>query len=352
VSLYNCRTDLPVLLITNLDPSWPLEVIQDYEAETHLLINAMIGVGHLIRDVCIQSADLEMALVGFSPDEYLVFNWCEELPGIPRSEYQVAETLERMGFTFTGSDSSTLFLGQDKNKVKQILQMKRIPTPMWQVLTRADQINWVRFPAIVKAAFEHCSYGITRESVVQSTAELIRRVSYIFDEFHQPALVEEFIDGREFHVGVIGNGALHVLPPAEIDYSDLNDIHDRLCTYEANFDKDSQAYKNTIPKLPASLTRSQQSNLEHVAITAYHATNCRDYARMDIRLRDNVFYVLDVNHNADISSENSMVLGAELEGYSYGQFGSLLVNLAAQRHPKLSTLFQTTEIGKERCLDL
>ncbi len=340
MSLYNCRTDLPVLLITNIDPSWPLEVIQDYEAETHILANALIEVGHSIQDVCIQSADLEMALEVFSPDEYLVFNWCEELPGIPHSEYLVAESLERMGFTFTGADSSTLFLGQDKSMVKQILQRGQIPTPVWQVLTPATEIYWVRFPAIVKAAFEHCSYGITRESVVQSTDELMERVRYVFDELHQPALVEEFIDGREFHVGVIGNDVLRVLPPAEIDYSGLNDIHDRLCTYEASFDRNSQAYKNTIPKLPASLTNDQLCNLEEVAMAAYCVTDCRDYARMDVRLRDGVFYVLDVNHNPDISSDNSLVLGAELDGYSYGQFGSLLINLAAERHPIFASICQ------------
>ena len=334
MSLYNCRTDLPVLLITNLDPSWPLEVIQDYEAETRLLINAMIEVGHPIREVIIQSADMETALESFNPDEYIVFNWCEELPGIPHSEYQVAESLERMGFTFTGADSSTLSLSQDKGRVKQILQKGQIPTPLWQVFTPTQKINWELFPAIVKAAFEHCSYGITRESVVQSDAELITRVQYVFDELHQPALVEEFIDGREFHVGVIGNGVLRVLPPAEIDYSSFEDIHDRLCTYEANFDKNSLAYQKTIPKLPASLTHTQLSNLEEVIIAAYRATDCRDYARMDIRLSDGVFYVLDVNHNADISSDSSLVLAAGLIGYSYGQFGSQLVNLAVQRHPR------------------
>ena len=332
MELNNNRTDLPLLLIANLDPSWPSQVIQDYDAETRFLINALIEVGHPIQDVSIQSDDMETALESFNPDEYIVFNWCEELPGIPHSEYRVAESLERMGFTYTGADSSTLSLGQDKRRVKRILRRKQIPTPLWQVLPSTREINWIRFPAIVKAAFEHCSYGITRESVVQSAGELNKRVQYVFDELHQPALVEEFIDGREFHVGVIGNGVLSVLPPAEIDYSSFEDIHDRLCTYEANFDKNSLAYQKTIPMLPASLTHNQLSNLEEVVIAAYRATNCRDYARMDIRLRDGVFYVLDVNHNADISTDSSLVLAAELIGYSYGQFGSLLVNLAAQRH--------------------
>jgi D-alanine-D-alanine ligase-like ATP-grasp enzyme len=115
----------------------------------------MIEVGHLIQEVCIQSADLETALVGFSPDEYLVFNWCEELPGIPHSEYLVAEALERFGFTFTGADSSALSLCQDKSKVKQILQRELIPTPVWKVFNSSQEIEWLNFPAIVKAAFEH-----------------------------------------------------------------------------------------------------------------------------------------------------------------------------------------------------
>lgn len=333
MDLDHCRTDLPVLLIHNLDPSWPLQEIQDYRAETRLLIDALVEVGHPVQEVCVQSADLETALEGFNPDEYLIFNWCEELPGIPHSEYMVAQYLEGMGYTFTGANSSALSLGQDKRRVKRILQERRIQTPAWQVFTSLREIDWVRFPAIVKAAFEHCSYGITSESVVQSTTELVKRVQYVFNELHQPALVEEFIDGREFHVGAIGNGVIRVLPPAEIDYSSFYDIHDRLCTYEANFDKTSLAYKFTMPKLPADLTDDLLINLKEVVSAAYRATNCRDYARMDIRLRDGAFYLLDVNHNADISSDNSLVRAAALTGLSYGRLGSLLINLAARRHP-------------------
>ena len=328
----NCRTDLPVLLLYNIDPSWSQEDILDSRATTQQLVNALVEVGHPVQAVCVQSAELETVLAVFNPDENLILNWCEELPGISHSEYQVAQSLERMGFTFTGAGSYPLTLGQDKRRVKRLLQRRQIPTPVWQVYTSIRKIHWERFPAIVKPAFEHCSYGITRESVVQSTAELVQRIHHILDELHQPALVEDFIDSREFHVGVIGNGVLRVLPPAEIDYSSFDDIHDRLCTYESNFDKTSLTYQLTVPKLPAVLTNDQLCSLEEVVIAAYRATDCRDYARMDIRMRDSTFYILDVNHNADISPDTSLVLAAEMAGYSYGQFGSLLVNLAAQRH--------------------
>ena len=330
-NLYS-RTDLPVLMLSNVDHRWSLEEIRESVSLTDNLVRALQDVGHPVSSIYMETNNLPDLLRPYYPDELIVFNWCEELPGIPRSGALVAQELERRGFTYTGADSYALALSQDKRRVKRRLQKRGIPTPAWQVFTSAPTAGWTRFPAIVKPAFEHCSFGIAREAVVQSTAELIKRVRYVLEELQQPALVEDFIDGREFHVGVIGNGVLRVLPPAEIDYSSFDDIHDRLCTYESNFDKTSLAYQFTVPKMPAVLTNDQLCSLEEVVIAAYRATDCRDYARMDIRLRNGTFYILDVNHNADISPDTSLVMTAEMAGYSYGQFGSLLVNLAARRH--------------------
>jgi len=332
--------DLPVLLLYDLDPSWSQLDIQDRLDAVRVLTNSLADVGYLVQSVCVQSAELEPALEGFDPDEYLIFNWCEELPGLPHSEYQVAQSLERLGFTFTGAGSQTLSLSQDKPRVKRLLQKQRVPTPVWQVYQSTRKINWTCFPAIVKPAYEHCSYGITRESVVQSRSELVGRINYVINEMHEPALVEEFIDGREFHIGVIGNGTIRVFPPAEIDYSSFNDIHDRLCTYESNFDPTSLAYRLTLPKVPVVLTKDQLSTLEDIVITAFRAIDCRDYARMDIRLKDGEFYMLDVNPNPDISTGTSLVLGAELVGLTYGTLGSLIINLALQRHPKFGSFWK------------
>jgi D-alanine-D-alanine ligase len=338
----NYRTDLPVLLLYNLDLSWCQEDILECLDLTNQLLNALVEVGHPVQAVCVQSAELESALEDFNPDEHLILNWCEELPGIPHSEYQVAQALERLGFTYTGTDSQALAVNQDKRQTKRLLRQWNIPTPKWQVYTSTRMIGWKRFPAIVKPAFEHCSFGITREAIVQTEADLIQRVDYVIGELQQPAIVEDFLDSREFHVGVIGNGELRVLPPAEIDYSSFIDIHDRICTYESNFDKKSLAYQLTLPKFPVFLTESQLASLEQIVIASFRATNCRDYARMDLRLQDEVFYVLDVNPNADISPDTSLVMAADLIGLSYGQFGSLLINFAAQRHNKFSI---DSEIG-------
>jgi len=124
-----------------------------------------------------------------------------------------------------------------------------------------------------------------------------------------------------------------MLPPAEIDFSAFTDIHDRLCTYETNFDQNSLAYQSISVRLPIDFTPEELSCMERAVLGAYRAIDCRDYARMDLRMRDGIFYILDVNPNADISPDTSLIMAAEMVGYPYGRFGSLLVNLAAERHP-------------------
>lgn len=335
MNFHRSQTNLPVLLLYNIDLHWLPEEIKECVEVTERLAEALREVGHQVTSLCLEDGDVAGLFQPYHPDEYIVFNWCEEIPGIPRSCFLVAHELEMLGFTFTGSDSCALSLSQNKHRVKRLLRSAGITTPHWQLYTSPDQIDWEQFPAIVKLAFEHSSIGISRESVVQSRSELVRRAQYLQETYRQPVLIEEFIDGREFHIGVVGNGLLQVLPPAEIDFSFFNDIHDRLCTYESNFDQDSLAYQATIPKLPAQLSSAELDRLEKLVSAAYRVIGCRDYARMDVRLRDGCFYVLDVNTNADICPGNSLTLAAEMVGYSYGEFGSLLLNLASKRHPML-----------------
>jgi len=330
----HCRTDLPVLLLYNVDPSWPPQDIQDCHAEAHLLKDALVEVGHPVQEVCVQSAELETHLDGVNPNEHLILNWCEELPGIPRSASLVAKALDRMGFTYTGASAEALVFSQDKRLVKARLRAQGIPTPRWRILTTASSDGWDCFPAIVKPAFEHCSFGVTRDAVVLSSVELAERIFYVLETFQQPVLVEEFLDGREFHVTVLGNGKLNMLPPAEMDFSAFKNIKDRLCTFESKFDPQSMPYNLIELRLPASLSQDEQCQIEEIALNAYRAVDCRDYARLDLRLRDGIFYVLDINPNADISPDTSLAAAAEWFGLSYGRLASLLINLAAERHPK------------------
>ncbi|MEI6126494.1 MAG: hypothetical protein WCQ99_08075 [Pseudomonadota bacterium] len=327
------RTDLPVLVLHNVDYTWEPADIEMALHEVNILEAAIRAQGHPVTNVAVIDTDLEGCLQKYDPDEHIVLNWCEGLPGMPRSEDLVAHTLESMNFVYTGSPPDVLRNSWDKTKVKHLLEDHNVPTPCWQIYTAAEPENWTCYPAIVKPALEHCSRGVTTDSVVMNAGELSRRVAYVIDTFSQPALVEDFIDGREFHITLWGNGTLQMLPPAEMDFRAFSYVRDRLCTFDSKFHPGSMHYNNIELLLPASLSETEYALLDTTAKEAYNVLGCRDYARVDIRLRDGIFYILDINPNPDISFETSMVCAAERAGYSYGAMLSRLVNLAALRHP-------------------
>lgn len=326
---------IPVVLMYNINPEWTQKEKEEVIRLSNELGDALAEKGHPTSIIHIKDENIEDHLRSFEQTRYIIFNWCEGIPGVEHSEWLVAKKLETLGYTFTGADSEALLLAQDKQRVKAVLDNASIPTPAWRIFNSPDVQDWKIFPAIVKPQNEHCSAGITPESVVMNQTDLKNRISFILNNYSQPALVEDFIDGREFHVSVWGNEQLTVLPAAEMDFSCFDSIRDRLCTYDAKFIPGSQHYEEIKTLLPAPLTNDEKKAMEKVCFNAYRATGCRDYARMDIRLRGNVFYVLDVNPNADISSDASMACAAEANGISYAQMGSLIVQMAARRHPVL-----------------
>jgi len=325
---------LPVVVLSNIDPEWSEKDREETMGLVEHLVGALQTAGRRsVSMVVIEEDNICEMMSGHNPASCIVFNWCESIPGIRHSEHLVARCLEKMGFTFTGADSKTLELSQEKRLVKKILEESRVPVPRWRIFDRPDASGWDRFPAIVKASQEHCSEGITPESVVMTPRELDERVSFILDTYRQPAIVEDFIDGREFHVSLWGNGSITMLPPAEMDFSAFPDVHDRLCTHDSKCTPGSPHYEKIRTLLPAPLADAELRDLEKVCRCAYNAVGCRDYGRLDVRVRDGVFYVLDVNPNADISVDASMACAAEVAGYPYHQMAATIVDLAAARHP-------------------
>ncbi len=328
------RTDLPVLVLHNIDHSWEPEEIKTALNEIKIIESSIQAEGHPVANLAIEDADLQKHLKDFDPSKHIVLNWCESLPGIPRSEAMVAQTLDALSFAYTGSPPDILTAAWDKGNVKRLLDLNSIPTPQWQVFESPETNGWDRFPAIVKPSCEHCSYGVTSDAVVTTKQQLGDRVAYVLDAFQEPALVEDFIDGREFHVSMWGNGTIEMLPPAEMDFGTLNDVHDRLCTYDAKFNPGTRLYEQIEVRVPAPLSPTELATIEKTARATYAVMGCRDYARLDMRLRNGIFYILDINPNPDISSDTSMVTAAGLVGYSYGAMLSRLINLAALRHPR------------------
>lgn len=327
------QTDFPVVLLHNLDPNWEPEATDAAVHDVQQLKCALEKEGHRVVEAAVRDNDLYRILEPFNPDQYIIFNWCEELPGFMRSDAQVATVLESMGFTYTGSPSKVLALSWNKPACKSLMNFHHIPTPSWQVVDLDTSAHWDQFPAIVKPAFEHCSVGITPESVVMDRNELSARIAFVHEELKQPALIEDFIDGREFHVTLLGNGVVEILPPAEMDYSAFDDLHDRLCSFDSKFTPGSIPYESIEIRIPAQLDVQEYEQLKRVSMKAYGVFNCRDYGRIDLRSRNGWFYVLDVNPNADFSPDTSLALAAESAGLTYGMVASQLVHLAAARHP-------------------
>ena len=329
--------ELPVLLLYNIDPAWEPQEQEEAVTATQELIDALRQVGHPVTPVQVNDTDLRRFLSPYDPGRYVVLNWCEALPGIAHSDALAAETLEQMGYAYSGSTPPVLRLSGNKEKVKEALLRAGVPTPLGCVCTPERSAPWDRFPAIVKPLREHCSIGITPESVVLDRDSLLERIRFVTDTYDQPALVEEFIDGREFRVTLWGNDEVEVLPPVEMEFSAFSDVRERLCSWDAKFTPGSRHYTEIRTVAPAPLSAEELRLLTEVSRAAYRAMGIRDYARFDFRLRDGVFYLLDPNPNPDISSDASLALTAELAGYSYGRMGSRLIRLAAKRHPVFRT---------------
>jgi len=334
-------TDIPILLIYDLDRKhWGQFEIQHTLEKIETLTAELIQLGHPLTVVPVYDINLDKVLKPFAPGEYILFNLCEELPGIPHSAGRVGEIIENLGFTHTGPPARVLSFSQDKINVKKLLEEHGIPTPEWHVYASTSENGWHRFPAIVKPPLEHCSIGIDAQAVVVDHDQLTHRIEYVIRTFNQPALVEDFIDGREFRVSVIGNGAdVRMLPPAEIDYSRMERLSERLLSYDSKMNPLSKYYNEIKPNSNPVFTSGEYRQLEQIALAVYNVLDCNDYAGFDFRLRDGIFYVLDANPDPEFSPDTSMVMGAKKIGLSYGQLASFVANQAARRHPLFSTFF-------------
>lgn len=327
--------EIPILLIYDLDrQNWGQFETRHTLDKIERLSSGLKALGHPLTILPVYDTQLASLLEPYSPQDFVLFNLCEELPGVPHSAGQVGEIIESLGFIHTGSAAHILTFSQDKINVKKLFEQHGIPTPDWHVYASTHEDGWHRFPAIVKPPLEHCSIGIDTGAVVSDHNALTRRIEYVISTFKQPALVEDFIDGREFRVSVIGNGAdAHLLPPCEIDYSRMETLPERMLCYDSKMNPLSKYFNEIKLNMHPQLSAEEYTQLNHIAIKVFNVLDCHDYAGFDFRLRDGIFYVLDANPDPEFSPECSMVQGAAIEGYSFAQLASFVVNQTAKRHP-------------------
>lgn len=327
------RTKPPVIVLYNENPNWPQADI-DWANEMITAMAAGLAEQQYTHQFVKFFEDLS-ALDAYDPREWLVWNWAEELGGRPWTDWLAAAELERRGFVFTGAGSAALRLTQNRLAVKEQLRAAGLPTLPARVFADPAQAGeWDAYPAIVKGLNQHSSYGIGRDSVVGNAAELARRITYLREAFNDEALVEPFLDAREFHVAVWGNTHPEALPPLELDYGAFDDMHDRLYTFEWKFERESRGFKEIKMVIPAPLDRPDwRASLERIAVQAYQVLGLRDYGRIDLRMAGDEPQILDVNANPDLDVTSVLPMGATVLGYDFGRMVGRIIQSAAERLP-------------------
>lgn len=266
----------------------------------------------------------------------VIFNMVESLGDNAIHEMHVAGIYELLGISYTGSGPWTLGTCLNKARTKEIMLHNGIPTAEFMLVDNADLLTAenfrLSFPIIVKPSAEDASVGIDNRSIVNTFADLKERVEFITNKFQEAALVEEYIEGRELNVAVIGNDPPLVLPISEIDFSGLPDHYPKIVTYDAKWMDGTKEFEGTKGICPAPLPPDVEEEVKRVALRAYKLMGCRDYARVDIRISKNMKpFVLEVNPNPDLSDDAGYFRSARTYGMSYADAIGKIVSFAVER---------------------
>ena len=282
--------------------------------------------------------DIQLMLNDFKknrPD--IIFNFVELYKDEPQFEMNIVGIYELLGIPYTGATAMALVNCQSKIFVKRMLTSKGINTPRFFIITEPKERynHTLNYPLMVKPALEDASVGIENESIVNNYKQLKERINYILKCFYQPALVEEFIDGRELNVAVLGDKKPRALPISEIDFSKMPENLYNIVSYQAKWDPNHESYHKTIPKCPARLSKKIETEVKNTAFAAFKIMGCRDYARVDMRLsKDNKLFVLEINPNPDLTDSAGFMRSANAAGLSYAQSLKKIALLAWERRVK------------------
>jgi D-alanine-D-alanine ligase len=266
----------------------------------------------------------------------MVFNLTESYAGDDSKDMHVTAYLDLLGIPYTGSGPHGHFLAQDKAVAKKMFAFHGIRTPYFATSWRGrlDHAHDIKFPLIVKPIAEDGSIGIDNDSVVNSVKELMERIEYIQEEFNTPALIEEYIEGREIYAAILGSyERAYALPLVELDLSRLPKGTPRIAGQDVKFEKDTEAYRVTKSAPVDNLDEETAERLSETALAAYRAVKLRDYGRIDMRLAKNGdVYVIEANPNPWLSSVQEFAMAAKKSGLTYTELIAEIIQMVLHRH--------------------
>jgi D-alanine-D-alanine ligase len=298
------------------------------------IFEALGKLGHTPSYLVLDGKDPSLVALAKSRHD-LIFNLTESYAGDDTKDMNIAAYLDLIDLPYTGAGPYGLYLAQNKALAKKIFHFHDIRTPFFAVSYKglSEHAHDIAFPLIVKPQSEDGSIGINNDSVVSSVQELLERIHYIHEQFDSPALIEEYIEGREIYAAVLGNEKPEALPLVELDLSQLPEGTPRIAGTEVKWEKDNEAYKKTVSRVAEDLDDETVENLQQTAVAAYQALQLRDYGRIDMRLTpDGKIYVIEANPNPWLSSTAEFSLAAKSSGRSYAETMGEIVQLAVARN--------------------
>lgn len=265
----------------------------------------------------------------------LVFNLTEHVGGDRKQDKNIASVLELLSIPFTGAGPAGLMLCRDKTLCKQLLNLHKIRVPGFVKLAPNRSVRVpkaLQFPLVVKPAFEDSSEGIANASIVNNEAALSERARFIHERWDQPAIAEEYIEGRELYVGILGNKRLTMLPVRECFFSGQADDGPSLATYRVKWNAEYRKKWN-IEFGFAALEEPVLKDIERICKRTYRALQIRDYGRIDLRLTETgKVVVLEANPNPDLAYGEEVAEAAERGGISYEKLINRIVRAALMRY--------------------
>ncbi len=318
--------------ISKGDPQDLLAVQYTVTAAQHLY-DALASLGYSVTKLAVRDnlEEFEDILCSFPPNNTFIFSNCDGFNGNNLGAVDVIRLIERMGFKHTGAVADSIKLCIDKPLTKARLIKFGVPTPRYQVFKRPGGEFHLDFPVIVKPTVEDASMGIDLDSVVSNRECLFHKIGYIVDKYKQPAMVEEFVCGRELSVAMWGNETIDVLPIAEEDFSWVVNPLERLLTYESKWKTDSAYYQNIPARVPATLNKKDTQNIKKAAVDSFRAIGLRDLGRVDIRYNKGIPFVIDVNELPDLSPDAGFWNSARASGITYPLMVERILTYALKR---------------------